>query len=107
MNTSFRKTQSQRAAAETGVAAAHKQTNISDTRKDVAAAEFAVERDERRNIRDQAMLIGGNESLASGGGGGGGVQTVNVALSGPHPNMHNNTRKKTTREFYRQKLNQI
>jgi len=95
MNTSFRKTQSQRAAVETSVSATHKQTNISDARKDVAAAEFAVERDERRSIRDQAMLIGGNESSASGGGGGGGVHTVNVALSGPHPNMHNNTRKKT------------
>ena len=67
MNTSFRKTQSQRAAAETGVvAAAHKQTNISDARKDIAAAEFAIERDERRGIRDQAMLLGSGSGSGSG-----------------------------------------
>ena len=85
MNTSFRKTQSQRAASETGVAAATKQTNISDVRKDIAASEFAIVREERRNIKDQAMLLGS--------GSGSGVQTV--TLSAPHPNMHNNVRKKT------------
>ena len=100
MNTSFRKTNSQRAAAETGVSAAHnahkqKQTNLSDARKDIAAAEFVVERDKRSNIRDEAMLLAGSAANTTGSPASSGVQTVNVALSGPHPNMHNNTRKKT------------
>ena len=90
MNASFRKTNSQRAAAETVVAGATKQTNISDVRKDVAASKFATERDERRSVRDQSMLLGGGGGDAASGSN---IQTM--TLGGPRPNMHNNTRKKT------------
>ena len=69
-----------------------KQTNIADVCKDIASAEFVAGRDERQKTRELAMAEP-NKNINNTATATTNIQTI--SLSGPAPNMHNNSRRKT------------
>jgi GR25 family glycosyltransferase involved in LPS biosynthesis len=100
MNTSFKKTTG-------GDAPVHisKTTNIHDVQKEIASAEFVLERDERRKLRDLALaaaasnMISGAAGAGEGAGEGAGAAEPRAlvvnGIGASRPDMHNNSRKKT------------
>ena len=99
MNTSFRKTNSQQQSGSDigggGGGGGGKQTNIADTRKDIASAEH------QRKIKEQAIAMDALRNIDTGitnnnnNNNQNNIQTHTLTTTPMRPNMHNNPRKKT------------
>ncbi len=88
MNTSFKKTTGGGKDASVHIS---KTTNLQDVQKEIASAEFVLDRDERRRLRDLALAAAAT-NMVSGAGAGANVEPQALLANG---DMHNNSRKKT------------
>jgi len=105
MNTSFRKTNGGGGGKDAPVHLS-KTTNIQDVQKEIASAEFVLDRDHRKKLRELALAAAASNAsnMVSDSGVGVGVgvglgagaePNALVANGASRPDMHNNSRKKT------------
>lgn len=92
MNTSFKKTTGGGKDAPVHIS---KTTNIHDVQKEIASAEFVLERDDRRKLRDLALATAASNMVSDRGAGAGAEPHALVSIGASRPDMHNNSRKKT------------
>lgn len=90
MNTSFKKTTGGGKDAPVHIS---KTTNLHDVQKEIASAEFVLDRDDRRKLRDLALAAAATNMVS--GSGAGAVNNALVQNEAIRPDMHNNSRKKT------------